>query len=311
MNRIMVISLLSVAAQSGLSGCGLIDGAQSYSDKQAIRAIGPEPLDGKYYIPAAPATSGGSAPQTSPPPTNTTANNGSQNAAAPTSSAPSVLAGLDVLISQDSAAKAAWLAQAVLDSRDKCDKFTARLTATKNSVDLGLDILTLGLAGASPITVPSRSANTLAALAGISAGTRAAIDSDIYQQNTAPIIVEKIDQTYGAALKAYVVPSSNGDINVAAEYAKIRMIHSQCSVIMALANVSNSTTASAPLTSKDIVDKGVYAAGNSVITLAANTKDKNGYDAIIVNNGISSTISDATVDNLVTFLNAMSAVKKN
>ncbi len=92
--------------------------------------------------------------------------------------------------------KQEWLGDAVLDSLHKCQAFTARLRAVRSSFDLALDVATLGLAGAAAITVPARSANLLAALAGISTGTRAAFDTDVYQQNTAPLIVQQINKTY-------------------------------------------------------------------------------------------------------------------
>jgi hypothetical protein len=96
---------------------------------------------------------------------------------------------IDKAISQSGPTQQAWLGAAVLDSLQKCQAFTARLGVVHGGDDLALDVTTLGLTGAAAVTVPAHVASTLAVLAGISAGTRAAIDADLYQQNTAPVIV--------------------------------------------------------------------------------------------------------------------------
>jgi len=223
--------IISVFLALVCAGCG---NTPTMADKQARKAIGPEGLDGSYAI-----------------------NKNDMTLA-------------DAIVSKDASIQAAWLAMAKMDSMAKCDAYTTRLTIARSGTDLTLDIATLALAGASSITLPVRSANTLAALAGISAGTRAAIDEDVYQQNTAPFIAQQINLTYWSDIKAYSVPSSAGPIDVGNEYAKIIAYHHECSLTAALGQLAKATaTANSQLTIKDITDGAKFTAGTLPIAVAA------------------------------------------
>lgn len=215
-----------------LGGCVALRPAE---DTAARRAIGPEELDGQYAV----------------------------DGRTPLTLGAVMTAAGDVT----GAVQVGWIAMAKKDSMDKCEAFMARLTSSHDAADLAFDVTTLGLAGASSVTLPARSAQLLAALAGMSAGARAAFDTDVFQQNTAPFIAKQINDGYWAAISRYSVPlSTDATLNVADEYTKIQLIHHDCSLNYALAQMTGANATAAPsLSLSDVADKAKFTAQGMTI----------------------------------------------
>jgi hypothetical protein len=137
-----------------------------------------------------------------------------------------------------------WIGEAASDSVQKCRVFLARLGYGQNALNLGFDVVSIGLAGAAAITVPVHSAQTLAALAGISTGARAAIDSDIFQQNAAPVITQKINATYMPGVRTLLGQTVEAThVNLPTMYGKLLATHSDCTLNAALSALANNTAA--------------------------------------------------------------------
>ena len=204
-----------------LSAClmvSLLAGCDAYhavADKEAMRFAGAEALDDSYRAAA--------------------------NVAAQTA------------VEVGSSDAKSWIGAAASDSLRKCQAFIGRVTVGRIVPDLTLDVAALGLAGAATISEPIRVAKTLAALAGISTGTRAAIDTDVFAQNTAPVIVQKIQQTYYGQMKDFLEQIRQaGTVNVSVEYGNLLYIHSQCSLPLAVAAIGNNlTVANTPVATFD------------------------------------------------------------
>ena len=155
-------------------------------------------------------------------------------------------ASLATISNADADAKKNWIGAVAADSLHKCQSFTARLAVGQIGSDLALDLATLTLAGISAVTVPARSAHILAAAAGITAGTRAAIDTDVFARNAAPYIVQQLSKTYFASMNSYLTGFPPPSIVPGAELAKIQAIHSSCSLELALAGLGNGPQGPAP-----------------------------------------------------------------
>jgi|GEM_PF-3112506 len=137
-----------------------------------------------------------------------------------------------------------WLGAAAGDSYKKCQSFLARLAYGETAWNTGLDIVAVGLAGAGAITVPIKAAQTLSALAGITTATKATIDSDVFMQNAAPVISQKISTTYMADLKALLAQTAQAKAGtLPAMYAQLLTVHGECTLMSALASLGTGTGA--------------------------------------------------------------------
>jgi hypothetical protein len=156
-----------------------------------------------------------------------------------------------------------WIGGAAADSYGKCTAFVARMAYGDNLTNAALDITAVGLAGAGAITAPLHSAQVLAALAGIATASRAAINSDIFMQNTAPVIAQKINSTYNAEMKTFLGQTATANqANLATMYGELQAYHSDCTLTGALAALGNGTTATtikAPLTTDALKTGAIIA----------------------------------------------------
>jgi hypothetical protein len=214
--------IVVVTAACMLAGCAPW---HQMTDQEAERLVGAEPLDGKYNSMTRDDISG----------TTVTIN------------------GTSTTVTADM--RQNWVGAAAVDSLQKCQAFAARLAVGENSSDLALDLATLTLAGISAITLPARSAHALAAAAGITAGSRAAIDADLFAKNAAPIIVQQLNKTYFTSMNNYLMAFPPQSVVPGIEYAKIQNIHNSCSLELALASLGTGTqgtgTQTTPISSGD------------------------------------------------------------
>jgi hypothetical protein len=223
-------AVAALVIASLLGGCSWL---RSQADATAERALGAEPLAGQY--PVCPASSGGTGTQTG------------TNVATPCLSTETAYTNV-----QTNAEAQQWIGAAASDSVGKCSAFIARMAYGDNFSNTALDITAIGLAGAGAITVPLHSAQTLAALAGITTATKAAINNDIFMQNAAPVIAQKINATYMPELKTFLGQTGSAtQANLASLYGQLLAYHADCTLTGALAALdtgTNASTSKAPLT---------------------------------------------------------------
>jgi len=216
-----------------LGGCTWLRGQ---SDEITQRAMGAEPLAQQYAV----------------------CRSASANTTTPCTSA---LVGYTDI--QNTTEAQQWIGGAAADSYGKCMAFVARMAYGDNLTNAALDITAVGLAGAGAITAPLHSAQVLAALAGVATASRAAINSDIFMQNTAPVIAQKINSTYNAEMKTFLGQTATASqANLATMYGQLQAYHADCTLTGALAALGNGTTATtikAPLTT-DVLKTGAIIA---------------------------------------------------
>jgi hypothetical protein len=77
----------------------------------------------------------------------------------------------------------------ITDSYQKCEAYKRRLLYGNRVSNLGFDILTTIFSALGTAFTPVETVHALTAAATISSGTKTAIDADIYQNVTAPLMV--------------------------------------------------------------------------------------------------------------------------
>jgi hypothetical protein len=279
--------IVLVAAACTLAGC---DQWRNLNDSEAQRLVGAEPLGTSY--------------------------NGMTLADV---SGPTVTINAKSVPVDDNMRKN-WVGAVAADSLYKCQAFAARLAVGENSSDLALDLATLALAGISAITVPAQSAHALAAAAGITAGSRAAIDTDVFAKNTAPFIVQQIDKTYFTSMNAYLATFPPQSVVPGVEFAKIQNIHSNCSLELAIASLGSGTQGAAaqtaPIGTGDLQPNQYFKTGIGVVYQITGPVDANGNWPVksYQIGATAQAIAAANVSNysptiLLQLLNSLSAVK--
>ena len=228
----------ALAAMLLVSGCGALRDRANW-DQEMVRLVGAEPLVGAYALSA--------------------------------TSAPVGIEGVDA------AKEPIWIGLAANDSVRKCQAWVARLAVGQTAVNTMLDITAIGLAGAGAITIPLRSAQTLSALAGITTASKAAINSDVFAQNTAPIIAQQVSKTYWANIQNVIreAPTANAT-NLASLYGKLLVTHNQCSLPMALASLTTDATA------KPVANPAVTATDLTKGALLTDLKTRTQYRVVDV-----------------------------
>jgi hypothetical protein len=163
-------------------------------------------------------------------------------------------------VTTDSVAQT-WIGEAAADSVAKCTAFLARLSAGQAVTNSAFDITAIALSGAAAITVPIRSAQTLAALAGITTASKAAISSDVFEQNAAPAVAQKIIGTYMPEMRTFI--GQTGAVTAKSfpgVYAQLLANHFDCSLTAALASLGSGNAGSAtkvPLTNAMLLKNAV------------------------------------------------------
>lgn len=127
-------------------------------------------------------------------------------------------------------------------SERKCHSFLGGLSATERAGDTTLDIFTTIFSALGTAFTPLATVHGLTAAATISSGAKTALDADIYVRETAPLIVQAIDNTYYKEYAAYtnaLSTKSDADINPAVEFNIIKAFHKDCTLDSALASLSS------------------------------------------------------------------------
>jgi hypothetical protein len=142
--------------------------------------------------------------------------------------------------------KKTYIGLLLAQSEEKCNAFLGGLSATERAGDTSLDILTTIFSALGTAFTPLATVHAFTAAATISSGTKTAIDSDIYQKETAALIVQAIDNTYYKQYSEYTTALANksdADVNPAIEYNVIKGFHKECSLDAALAYISSQVKA--------------------------------------------------------------------
>jgi len=84
----------------------------------------------------------------------------------------------------------------ITDSYQKCEAYKRRLLYGSRVSDLGFDILKTIFGALGTAFTPVETVHVFTAATTISSGTKTAIGADIYQNATAPIMVQAIASTY-------------------------------------------------------------------------------------------------------------------
>jgi hypothetical protein len=128
----------------------------------------------------------------------------------------------------DTSAKA-YPGNLLMQSEQNCHAFVARLSAGERSNDVFFDITTTTLAALGTAFTPLGTVHALSAAATISAGTKTAIDSDLFAKQFAEVIADQIQTEYSQQVTTYLTQLSNqsGPV-VPLEAAQIQEINGHC-----------------------------------------------------------------------------------
>jgi hypothetical protein len=140
-----------------------------------------------------------------------------------------------------------YLGFVLIDSGQKCQAFTDRLSTAQRGVDTGFDILSGILSGLATAFTPLSTVHALTAAATISTGTKSAIAADVYAKATASLILQQINSTYYTDIGSYresLIKRDGRSIVPALEISHIQAIHQECSLDAAIASLSRNGTAS-------------------------------------------------------------------
>jgi hypothetical protein len=219
--RLLKTIMILLATTILVAGCGEDNWVAVEKDRIAERAMGAAPLADTYAVCANEVTVQTTVKKTETETETKTVKNCTkeQRSAA------------DVPVGQEKQ----WIGAAASDSIKKCSAFIARMAYGRNASNVGFDITSIALSAAAAITVPVHSAQTLAALAGISTASKAALDADIFAQNAGPLIAQKINATYIPAIRSLLKEANAPDQQTLPNlYGELLAIHVDCSLNSAL-----------------------------------------------------------------------------
>jgi hypothetical protein len=114
-----------------------------------------------------------------------------------------------------------------------------------------VDILTTIFSALATAFTPLATVHSLTAAATISTGTKTALDSDIFARETAPLIIQAVDNTYYKEYTTYtnnLATKAAASITPAIEYNVIKGFHKDCTLDSALASISSQLKPPAPNT---------------------------------------------------------------
>jgi hypothetical protein len=139
------------------------------------------------------------------------------------------------------------LLAAISDSYTKCEAYKRRLLLGSRSTNLTFDILTTIFGALGTAFTPVSTVHIFTAATTISSGSKTAIDADIYQNATAPLMVQAIASTYDGPMDTLhdnIAKASDS----ASEYdfGNVVRIHDKCSLTEALVQVQTLENAKAP-----------------------------------------------------------------
>ena len=125
----------------------------------------------------------------------------------------------------------------------KCEAYKRRLLYGSRVSNLGFDILTTIFGALGTVFSPINTVHAFTAATTISSGTKTAIDADIYQNATAPLMVQAISATYDSPMDDLHDKIADSD-DTAAHYdlGNVVRIHNRCSLTEALVEVQKLET---------------------------------------------------------------------
>lgn len=127
----------------------------------------------------------------------------------------------------------------IRNSIRSCDAYKRRLLLASRTSNAGFDVLTTIFSALGSVFTPLGTVHALTAAATISSGTKTAIDADIYQNATAPLMVEAIQQTYDKDMATLLQQQAGGGAPADPQfvYTEIIKVHSECSLTEAMAQL--------------------------------------------------------------------------
>jgi len=171
----------------------------------------------------------------------------------------------------DPKASARFVGAALTDSITKCQNFIAIFTGAQSGENTFLDVASLALSGLATVFVPANTVRALSAASTITQGTKAAINSDLFQQVTIQLFVQQINGTYFKEYRDYTtaLSSSAQGFSASTEFPKIQLMHKDCSLVFAAANISSAEAeqsgTSKPIAASDLTDGAQFKTGSGVI----------------------------------------------
>ncbi|WP_120344530.1 hypothetical protein [Paraburkholderia fungorum] len=134
-----------------------------------------------------------------------------------------------------------YVGAVLADSANKCDVFVGSLSAGQRINDLTFDFLTTTLNAVATVFTPVTTIHALTAGATVSTGSKLAINQDVYQKETAQLLVQAIDATYYKDYADYAKQLEGAkdptQISPPLEVANIETFHRECSLDRALTYV--------------------------------------------------------------------------
>ncbi len=160
------------------------------------------------------------------------------------------------------------------DSMNKCQGFIDAFTGAQSGENLGLDIASIALSALATVFVPVNTVRALSAASTITQGTKAAINSDMFQQLTVQLFVQQINATYFKEYTDYVKNfRDSSDLTPSIELAKIQAFHKDCSIPFAAANITSAqakeTATHTSIGASQIVDKASFKGNSGIVYTVA------------------------------------------
>jgi hypothetical protein len=133
------------------------------------------------------------------------------------------------------------------DSYAKCEAYKRRLLYGSRVSNLGFDVLTTIFSALGSVFTPVETVHAFTAATTISSGTKTAIDADIYQNATAPLMVQAIATTYDGPMDTLHEQILRADENATNyDYGSVLRVHNRCSLTEALVSVQTLEDARTP-----------------------------------------------------------------
>jgi len=142
----------------------------------------------------------------------------------------------------------AFVSAALSDSRTKCQNFISLFTGSQSAENTGFDVTAIILSGLASVFTPANTVRALAAASTAVQGTKAAVDSDLYQQMTMLLLVQQINSTYYSEIDSYsknFPPSNLSAFSASNALQTIQGYHKDCSIPFAAASISANQAKSA------------------------------------------------------------------
>jgi hypothetical protein len=140
-----------------------------------------------------------------------------------------------------------YLLAEITDSYGKCEAYKRRLLYGSRVSNLGFDILTTIFSALGSVFTPVETVHAFTAATTISSGTKTAIDADIYQNATAPLMVQAIATTYDQPMDDLHQQILRADENATNyDYGSVLRVHNRCSLTEALVSVQTLEDARTP-----------------------------------------------------------------